>query len=193
VIHNSIIDLWVVPETTVTVTYNTNTFPSSTEIPNPPPVELLALTGANPASETPRTASVTARRQSCCGPVWQLLPVQWICGGETIVTQIFSRCLLAQPRFSRAHGKRSRRAPLAISRDPYGFFPSTIFPDFLGLSRLNEKIKKERGKKRRAGGAGLKPIPLPCAWASWGKCSDDNKVGPDAFKVQMRTKQAHDY
>jgi len=27
----------------------------------------------------------------------------------------------------------------AISRDPYGFFPSTIFPDFFGLSRLNKK------------------------------------------------------
>jgi len=38
---------------------NTNTFPSPTEIPNPPPLELLPLTSAQPTSETLRTARVS--------------------------------------------------------------------------------------------------------------------------------------
>jgi len=49
VIHDSITDLSVVPKTSLIMTrIKTNTFPRPTEIPNrdPPPVELLLLTGA---------------------------------------------------------------------------------------------------------------------------------------------------
>jgi len=46
--HYSITYLWVAPETSLIVTKkNTSTFLSPNEILNPPPVELLTLTGAN--------------------------------------------------------------------------------------------------------------------------------------------------